>query len=102
MAECGGGVGSTAVRQQIEDRLRTNSLRNPARYIDGMENLLFLSEVGRNLRIGIVSTLPEFYVRRLGMIPLGSARHALQYILKNQGPRQKVLVASDGARTLLR
>ncbi len=102
MAECGGGVGSTAIRQQIEDRLRTNSLRNPARYIDGMENLLFLSEVGRNLRIGIVSTLPEFYVKRLGMIPLGSAKHALQYILKNQGPRQKVLVASDGARTLLR
>jgi len=33
---------------------------------------------------------------------LDSAKRVMDYILKTQGPRQKVLVISDGARLLLR
>jgi len=36
------------------------------------------------------------------MISLNSVKRVMDYILKTQGPRQKILVVSDGARLLLR
>ena len=101
MAECGRGVGSEALRRYVEERLAVRSLRNPARYVDGMEDVLFLSEVQKRISVGMVSVLPDLYTRRLGMSPLTSARQALERALRGQGAHPKVLVAPDGARTLL-
>ncbi|MGI0041616.1 MAG: transcriptional regulator, partial [Nitrosopumilaceae archaeon] len=76
---------------------------NPARYVDGMEDLLFLTEVAKKFQIGIVSILPEFYTKdKLGMITFSGIKHAMDYILKTQGARQKVAVVSDGSHVLLR
>lgn len=101
-AESRFGVGSAALQQFVEGRLSVNSLRNPPEYIDGMEDLLFLTEVQKSIQICLVSVLPEFYVKKLGMIPLSGAKLSLEYILKTQGARQKISVISDGARILLR
>ena len=102
IAECKGGLGSDAIQQFIEDRLSIDQLRNPTKYVDGMEDLLFLSEIQKNFQIGLVSILPEFYAKKLNMISLPGIKYAMDYILKTQGARQKVAVVSDGARLLLR
>ncbi|MCV0400111.1 MAG: transcriptional regulator [Nitrosarchaeum sp.] len=102
VAECKGGLGSDAIQQFIEDRLSVEQLRNPAKYVSGMEDLLFLSEIQKNFQIGLVSILPEFYAKKLNMISLPGIKYAMDYILKTQGARQKVAVVSDGARLLLR
>jgi len=102
LGECKGGLGPAALGQFVEGRLGVDKLRNPARYVDGMESLLYLTEIQKIFQIGMVSTLPELYVKKLNMIPLNGAKHALEYVLKTQGPRQKVSVVSDGARVLLR
>lgn len=102
IAECKTGLGSNAIQQFIEDRLTIEQLRNPSVYINGMEDLLFLSEVQKNFQIGLISILPEFYVKKLNMISLPSVKHAMDYILKTQGIRQKIAVVTDGARLLLR
>jgi hypothetical protein len=102
IAECKGGLGSDALQQYIEDRLTIEQLRNPTKYIDGMENLLFLSEIQKNFQIGLVSILPEFYAKKLNMISMQGIKYSMDYILKTQGPRQKVTVVADGARLLLR
>jgi len=102
VAECKGGLGSDALQQYIEDRLTIEQLRNPTKYIDGMENLLFLSEIQKNFQIGLVSILPEFYAKKLNMISMQGIKYSMDYILKTQGPRQKVAVVTDGARLLLR
>ncbi|MDH3311649.1 MAG: transcriptional regulator [Nitrosopumilus sp.] len=102
VAECKGGLGSDAIQQYIEDRLTLEQLRNPTKYISGMEDLLFLSEVQKNFQIGIVSILPEFYAKKLNMISLPGIKYSMDYILKTQGARQKVAVVTDGARLLLR
>lgn len=101
-AECRGGLGSDALQQYIEGRLSIDRIKNPTKYIQGMEDLLFLSEVQQNFQIGLVSILPEFYTKKLDMIPLPGIKYAMDYILKTQGARQKVAVVSDGARILLR
>ncbi len=102
VAECKGGLGSTAIQHFIEDRLSLEQLRNPTKYIHGMEDLLFLSEIQKNFQVGLVSILPEFYTTKLNIISLSGIKPAMDYILKTQGPRQKVAVVSDGARLLLR
>jgi len=102
VAECKSGLGSNALQQFIEGRLSIDQLRNPIKYVDGMEDLLFLSEIQKNFQIGLVSILPEYYVKKLNMISLSGIKPSLDYILKTQGPRQKITVVMDGARVLLR
>jgi hypothetical protein len=102
IAECKFGIGSQAIQQYIEDRLTIEKLRNPTKYIDGMEDLLFLSEIKKKFQIGLVSILPEFYVKKLDMIPFYGIKRSMDYILKTQGARQKVSIVEDGSRVLLR
>lgn len=102
LGECKHGLGSEALQHYIEGRLTLDSLRNPAKYLSGMEDLLFLTEVQKRFQIGLVSILPEFYSKKLNFIPFDGIKHGLDYILKTQGPRQKILVVNDGARILLR
>ncbi|HET9008675.1 MAG TPA: transcriptional regulator [Nitrosarchaeum sp.] len=102
IAECKSGLGSDALQQYIEGRLNLDQLRNPTKYISGMEDLLFLSEIQKNFQIGLVSILPEYYVKKLNMISLSGIKPSLDYILKTQGTRQKIAVVMDGARVLLR
>ena len=102
IAECKGGLGSDALQQYLEGRLTLEQLRNPSKYINGMENLLFLSEIQKNFQIGLVSILPEFYAKKLNMISMQGIKYSMDYILKTQGVRQKVAVVTDGARLLLR
>lgn len=102
VAECKSGLGSDALQQYVEGRLNIDQLRNPTKYISGMEDLLFLSEIQNNFQIGLVSILPEYYVKKLNMISLSGIKPSLDYILKTQGARQKVVVVIDGARILLR
>ena len=102
VAECKSGLGSDAIQQYIEDRLTLEQLRNPIKYVNGMEDLLFLSEIQKNFQIGLISILPEFYVKKLDMISLPGIKYSMDYILKTQGIRQKVAVVTDGARLFLR
>ena len=102
VAECKGGLGSDAIQQYIEDRLTLEQLRNPTKYISGMEDLLFLSEIQKRFQVGLISILPEFYAKKLNMISMQGIKYSMDYILKTQGTRQKIAVVTDGARLLLR
>jgi hypothetical protein len=102
VAECKGGLGSDAIQQYIEDRLTLEQLRNPTKYISGMEDLLFLSEIQKRFQVGLISILPEFYAKKLNIISLQGIKYSMDYILKTQGTRQKIAVVTDGARLLLR
>ena len=102
LAECLNGIGSDAFQQFIDGRLTIERVKNGTKYVDGMENLLYLSEIQKKFQVGLVSVLPEIYLKKLGIIPIGGVKKSMDYILKNVGPRQKVEVVNDGARTLLR
>ena len=102
LAECQNGIGSQAIMQFIEGQLSSERLKNPTKYVDGMEDLLFLTEIQKKFQVGVVSVLPELYIKKLNMISLNSVKRVMDYILKTQGPRQKVTIISDGARVLLR
>ncbi len=98
LAECLNGLGSESLQQFIDGQLSIEKIKNGSRYIDGMENLLYLNELQKNIQIGLVSILPEVYIKKLNMIPFDAVKKGMDYILKNQGMRQKVQIIEDGAR----
>ncbi|HSG74012.1 MAG TPA: transcriptional regulator [Nitrosopumilaceae archaeon] len=102
LAECRNGIGSEAIQQFIEGRMSLERLKKPAKYVDGMEDLLFLTEIQKRFQVGLVSILPEFYTKKLNLVSFAGIKRAMDYILKIQGIKQKVAVVSDGARILLR
>ncbi len=102
LAECKNGIGSEAIQQFIEGRMSLDRLKKPAKYVDGMEDLLFLTEIQKRFQVGLVSILPEVYTKKLNMNSFAGIKRSMDYILKIQGIKQKVAVVSDGARILLR
>ena len=102
VAESMGGLGSEIFQKLIDGRITPEKIKNASKYENEMENILYLSEIQKTFQIALTSILPELYVKKLGIIPLDGIKKSMDYILKNQGPRQKVQVIEDGARTLLR
>ena len=102
LAECINGLGSESFQQYIDGRLSVEKIKNASQYIDGMENLLYLNEIQKKMQVGLVSILPEAYIKKLNIIPFDAVKKGMDYILKNQGVRQKVQIIEDGARTILK
>lgn len=102
LAESSAGLGSDSLRRFVEGRLDPARIPSAPSYVEGMEDLMYLSGVRERVQVGLVSALPDLYVKKLGMVPLAGARHALAHVLKSRGARQKVLVVTDGSRVLMR
>ena len=102
LAECKFGIGSDGIQSFIDGRMNLENLRRPSQYVDGMENLLYIAETRKKFQLGLLSILPTHYTKKLNMMSFDGIKQVMDYILKNQGQKQKVEVISDGARTLLR
>ena len=102
LAECLNGLGSESLQQFIDGRLSIEKIKNSSQYIDGMENLLYLNELQKKFQVGLVSILPEAYIKKLDIIPFDAVKKGMDYILKNQGIRQKVQIIEDGSRNILK
>ena len=102
LAECTHGIGSPAIQRFIEGQMSIDRLKKPSKYVSGMENLLYLTEIQKKFEIGLSSILPDFYLKKLNMTSFSGTKNALEYILKKQGTRQKVAIVQDGARILLK
>ena len=102
LAECKFGIGSDGIQSLIDGRMNLENLRRPSQYVDGMENLLYIAETRKKFQLGLLSILPIHYTKKLNMMSFDGIKQVMDYILKNQGQKQKVEVISDGARTILR
>ena len=102
VAECKFGVGVDSIQSVIDGRTEMDHLKKPTQYIDGMENLLFINEMQKKFQFGLLSILPTHYSKKLNMISFNGIKQVMDYVLKNQGQKQKIEVISDGARTILR
>ena len=102
VAECKYGVGADGIQSVIDGRTNIEHLKKPSQYIDGIENLLYINEMQKKFQFGLLSILPTHYSKKLNMIQFNGIKQVMEYILKNQGQKQKVEVITDGARTILR
>ena len=102
LAECKLGIGSDGIQSFIDGRINLDYLKKPSQYLDNMENLLYITEIQKKFQVGLLSILPTHYTKKLNMISFNGIKQVMDYVLKNQGQKQKVEVISDGARTILR
>jgi len=102
LAECKFGIGSDGIQSFIDGRMNLEDLKRPSQYIDGMENVLYIAETQKKFQLGLLSILPTHYTKKLNMMSFDGIKQVMDYILKNQGQKQKVEVICDGARTILR
>jgi len=102
LAECKLGIGSDGIQSFIDGRMNLDRLKKPSQYIDGMENLLYITETQKKFQLGLLTVLPTHYTKKLNMKSFDGIKQIMDHVLKNQGQNQKVEIISDGARTLLR
>ncbi|MEM3084385.1 MAG: hypothetical protein QXU32_09965 [Nitrososphaerales archaeon] len=103
LAECKDGFGSEALQMFVEGKISLEDAYKPAEYIEGLENILYLSEVGKKYDLALVSTLPDYYVKnRLGLKTFRRMKDVLHNILNVYGTRQKVLVVADASKVMLK
>jgi hypothetical protein len=89
------GLGCEALEMYVQERLNIqNHLGEKLQYLEGLEHILFLNELTKNFNLGIISTLPEYYLLKLGLVPFKSTKECYFRALSKFGKTQKILVIS--------
>ena len=63
LAECKFGIGSDGIQSFMDGRMNMDHLKKPSKYVDGMENLLYITEIQKKFQIGLLSILPTNYAK---------------------------------------
>ena len=101
LSESRNGLGSRALEMFVEKKLPNSMSTKDGKYIDGQEHLIFLEAMREKYNLGIVSTLPEYYLTtKLGFQTYASLKHALASLLARHGKTHKVALFSDAHFTL--
>jgi hypothetical protein len=99
VAEALEGLGSEALRALCDMNIRPESLV----HVDGYEDIALLKWLKSNLKLHIISTLPQTLVeKRLGLLPHASAKNAFEDIESRHGWKLKATMIKDGSLTSLR
>lgn len=95
------GLGAEALRRFAEGRLKMEDSYTAAEYIEGIENLLFINELKEKYQLGILSSLPHYYLNsKFGLHAYFRTRDIMTRILEINGKSHKVFVISDPNRAL--
>jgi nickel-dependent lactate racemase len=103
LAECTDGLGSPAVKEFVAGRLQPAQALRQRRYVDGLEDLVYLETARQRHDLILASTVPLHYAHeKLGFRVARKANHALELLLGKQGARAKVHLVPQASRSLLR
>jgi hypothetical protein len=100
LGESSGGLGSIALEMFVEGRTDVSLLRENGKYVEGQEHIMFLEAMKEKYDFGIISTLPEYYLKtKLGLKTFDSLNQVLTNLLLRYGKNHKVSVISDAHYT---
>ena len=104
LSENSGGLGGRALEMYVEGRLDVEqSSDNLSEYIEGLEHLIYIKELSQKYQLGIMSTLPQYYLKtKLGIKTYGGMKNVIEELLAKHGKNAKILVVSDPDIMLLR
>jgi hypothetical protein len=101
LSESRNGLGSKALEMFVEKKLPNSMSTKDGKYVDGQEHLIFLEAMREKYNLGIVSTLPEYYLTtKLGFQTYASLKQALASLLSRHGKTHKVALFSEAHFTL--
>jgi hypothetical protein len=103
LAENKQGIGGGALQMFIEGNLKMQEARVSSSYIDGLEHIIFIEELKQKYELGILSTIPQYYLKTLlGFTTYSSTKQILQDLLAKHGKNNKILAVSDADSILLK
>ena len=104
LSENSGGLGGRALEMYVEGRLDVEQSRdNLSEYIEGLEHLIYIKELSQKYQLGILSTLPQYYLKtKLGIKTYSGMKNVIEELLAKHGKNAKILVVSDPDIMLLR
>ena len=96
LSENKNGLGSVALQRFTEGKLTFEDIYNNVTYLEGLEHLMFLNELREKYRLGILSSLPHYYLEsKFGFQTFSNSRDAVAKLLELNGKAHKILVISD-------
>jgi len=102
IAESSDGLGSEALRLYSLGRLDLKDRIRHEKYVDGMEDILFLKSIQAKYSTLLVSSLPNYYVERhFGFSTARRVGGTLNHIVEKYGPRTKLFVIPHGSEILI-
>jgi hypothetical protein len=103
LAESLDGIGPGAIKMFVEGRLKLEELQENSFYANGLEHLLYMNELRQKYDLGILSTLPEYFLKtKLGFNTYKNMAEALEKLFTKHGKSHRVLVVSDADINLLK
>jgi hypothetical protein len=104
LSENSGGLGGRALEMFVEGRLDIEEYKhNLSEYIEGLEHLIYIKELSQKYQLGIMSTIPQYYLKsKLGIKTYGGVKNVIEELLNKHGKNSKILVMSDPDIMLLR
>lgn len=94
LAECKDGLGAYGLEILVNNRDTFN------KYYKGIENIKFLRSVKTIYNVYLVTALPEYHLKILGLKAFRSINDAIRYIL-NKNSKQKITLVRDASNLLL-
>lgn len=102
LAENRRGLGKGALKMFLEGKLRVDDIARHGFYTEGLEHLLYLQNLRERYQLGILSTLPQWYLSKLGLESYRGTRELLSRLLSRYGKKSKILVSRIGYAHLLK
>jgi hypothetical protein len=102
LAENRRGLGKGALQMLVEGKLKIEDLDRNGFYTQGLEHLLYLQSLRDKFGLGIVSTLPCWYLSKLGLQSYRGSAELLSSLLNRYGKKSKVIVSLVGDNQLLK
>ncbi|MGD0395515.1 MAG: hypothetical protein ABSB26_01215 [Nitrososphaerales archaeon] len=98
LAECSEGLGSTALDMAATERLSGEGGRRRETYIDGLEDVFYLSKLRDEYDVLLLSGLPEVYAKsKLGLATARGSAEAIGRLLNKLGRSGKMNVVTRAA-----
>ena len=101
VAECRDGVGSEALQMYLTGRM-TESFMKRGAYVEGLEEIPYVSELKEKYSVTLLSSLPELYAG--GKLRFGTARgsgEALTKVFSSVGRGAKLNVVTRACETVI-
>ena len=102
LAENRDGLGEGALQKFVEGKMKVEDLDKKGFYAPGLEHLFFIQNLQQRYDLGVLSTLPQYYLKKLGFETYAGAKDVLQKLLAKHGKNHKILVSSEGDLALLK
>ncbi len=84
-------------------RIEVQNALDGRTYVEGQEHLLYLRELRSQYDLGIMSTIPQYYLNaKLGLYPYTGSKEVLDRLIEKHGKNHKILVISEADTILIK